>query len=268
MVTTTLATVLKTRFALANDYSRRWLRIQRVSGDVTMIANTRKAARVGDYLSSVGHGVITGPRSAVRLAIDDGIASVAVAQNTHMTIHQLSVLGDGARVTVLDVHRGQARFQVRRLTNPNSHLELRTPSGVAAVRGTTFGSLVHPDGQTNVATLEGRVDVSAQGASVPVEAGMVSTIYPGDVPTVPQPLDRELDIRWQNYEWRGQSLYVAGFINATNVLLIKDQDVAVNRTGYFEQTILFNRKLQVVSVIVQNPMGETRTHKIFPRGEI
>ncbi|MEM6255276.1 MAG: FecR domain-containing protein [Cyanobacteria bacterium P01_D01_bin.156] len=269
MVATTFGVIFKSRLAAATDYdySVRWLRIKRVSGSVTMLNGQRKSASVGDYLLSEGEGLVTGRRSTAHLEVDDGIASVAVAQNTEMTIQQLSLQSDGSRVTILDVPRGQARFQVRRFTHSNSRLELRTPSGVAAVRGTNFGVLVNQQGQTNVATLEGQVDVSAQGVSMPVTSGTASIIYPGEAPTAVRSVDRELDIRWEDYEWRGESFYMAGYVDAANVIRVNDQEVTVDRAGYFEQIVVFDRKRQVVSIIVQNPMGETRTHRVFPRGE-
>lgn len=267
MAATTLGIVLRPKELLANAYLRRWLRIQRTSGDVTILTGQSKRAKIGDYLTAVGHGLVTGPRSTAHLAVDDGIASVAVAQNTRMTIEQLSVLRDGARITVLDVPQGQARFQVRRFTNPNSRLELRTPSGIAAVRGTIFGISVNQQGQTNIAALEGQVDAVAQKARVPINAGEVSIIYPGAAPTITRSLDRQLDIRWKDYEWRGEAFYMAGYVDAANLLWVNDQEISVDRAGYFEQTIPFYRQRGVVSIMVQNPMGEIRTHKVFPRGE-
>lgn len=267
MATTTLGIGLKAKISLAQAYARRWLRIQRISGDVTTLTGRRKPARVGEYLLAVGHGVITGPRSRAQLAIDDGIASVAVAQNTQVTIQQLSVSENGARVTILDVPQGQVRLQVRRFTNPNSRLELRTPSGVAAVRGTTFGICVNQYGQTNVATLEGQVEAQAQDVRVAVNSEMVSMIYPGAAPTSVRPLDRELAVDWENYEWRNDAFYLAGYTDAANLLWVNNEEVTVNRAGYFEQTVPFNRQRRVVSVMVQNAMGETRMHQVFPRGE-
>ncbi|MEA5466181.1 FecR domain-containing protein [Leptothoe sp. PORK10 BA2] len=264
---TTLGCLLRPQELLANAYLRRWLKIQRISGDVTTITAQRKRASVGDQLTSIGHGLITGPSSTAHLAVDDGIASLAVAQNTQMTIQQLSVLPDGGRVTVLDVPQGQVRFQVRQFTNPNSRLELRTPSGVAAVRGTNFGISVNQEGQTNVAALEGQVEAGAQGSRVAVNPGQVSIIYPGSAPTEAQDLDRELDIRWQDYEWREEGFYMAGFVDAANLLWVNDQQIPVDRAGYFDQIISAVRYRRVVSIMVQNPMGETRIHRVFPRVE-
>lgn len=241
-----------------------WLQVQRMTGNVTTLTGRSKNTQVGDRLSAIGHGLVTGNRSSANLSVDDGIGSVAVAQNTRITVKQLSVLADGARVTVLDVPRGQARLQVRRFTHANSRLELHTPSGVAAVRGTVFGVSVDEEGQTNVATLEGQVEASAQEVSVPVDAGEVSIIYPGEPPTSVRALDRRLDIQWQAYEWRTNHFYIAGHIDAANTLLAMEDEVSVSRSGYFEERIPLTDRSQPVELTVQNAMGETRTHRLLP----
>lgn len=70
------------------------------------------------------------------------------------------------------------------------------PSGIAAVRGTEFGVLVTDDGTTNIATLTGQVAAIAESVTVPVDAGQVSTLFPGEVPSSPAPLDRVLENQW------------------------------------------------------------------------
>ena len=247
----------------AESAARRSLNVRRFSGTVTTISGQWKRTRSGDRLTAAGHGIITGHRSSANLSIDGGSGSIAVAQNTHMTIKQLSVSSAGGHVTVLDVPRGQARVQVRPFTNPSSRLELHTPSGVAAVRGTTFGVSVSEDGKTGVATLEGKVEASAQSVEVPVDAGMVSIIHPGEPPTPAQPLDRTLDIQWKLYEWRDNRLYLEGKINPANTLLVAENEISINRTGYFKADIPLQKRTHRVIAAVKNPMGETRNHRLF-----
>ncbi|MEL6322138.1 MAG: FecR family protein, partial [Cyanobacteria bacterium J06626_14] len=242
----------------------RWLRVERVAGDVTFRAGGSQAAQVGDRLTSVGHGIVTGAQSSASLTIDSGIGSLAVAQNTQMTVQQLSIRSDGARVTILDVPQGQVRSQVRSLTNPNSRLELHTPSGVAAVRGTEFGVAVAQDGKTSIGTLEGQVEATAQSVVVPVEGGFASIVYSGEPPTPARPLDRELAIQWQTQERRGRQLYLSGRIDAANTLLQNGEVISISRTGYFEVVIASARSDRSTVLIVQNPMGESRAHSIFP----
>lgn len=247
----------------AQSVPGRWLQLERFSGAVTILTSNRKTAQKGDRLSAVGHTLVTGNRSSANLSMDAGIGSVAVAQNSRMTIQQLSVLPDGARVTVLDVPRGQARVQVRPFTNPNSRLELRTPSGVAAVRGTIFGVSVAEDGKMSVGTLEGQVDASAQSVSVPVDAGMVSIIRPGEPPTPAQALDRKLGIKWHGYEWQPDHLYISGRIDAANTLLVMGKEIPISRAGYFEKRIPLAQHMYRARIVVQNSVGETRTHNLF-----
>lgn len=247
----------------AESSTRRALHLRRFSGQVTTLTGNRKQSQVGDRLTSTGHGLITGRRSSANLAIDGGSSFIAVAQNTRMTVQRLAVLSDGAHVTILDVPRGQARVQVRPFTNPNSRLELHTPSGVAAVRGTVFGVSVSEDGKTGVATLEGKVAASAQAVEVPVEAGMVSIIRPGEPPSPAQPLDRALDIQWTLYEWRENQLHIEGRINPANQLLVADTEVAIDRTGRFNADISVKNRTHRVIATVKNPMGETRNHRLF-----
>jgi hypothetical protein len=247
----------------AESATRRALHVRRFSGRVTTLVGGSKNTQVGDRLTTTGHGIITGRRSSANLAIDAGSSSVAVAQNTHLTVKRLSVLSDGAHVTILDVPRGQARVQVRPFTNPNSRLELHTPSGVAAVRGTIFGVSVSEEGKTGVATLEGKVEASAQSVVVPVEAGEVSIIRPGEPPTPAQPLDRDLDIQWTGYEWRDNQLYIEGRINPANTLLVADNEIPIDRTGRFKAEISLAKRTHRVIAIVKNPMEETRNHRLF-----
>ncbi|MEM1252649.1 MAG: FecR family protein [Cyanobacteria bacterium P01_H01_bin.21] len=264
LIATTAISVALIPILEAQSAAGRWLQIQRISGDVTTLAGPRKSAQVGDRLSAAGHGLITSNRSSAHLAVDDGIGTIAVAQNTRLAIRQLSVLSDGSKITVIDVPQGQARLQVRRFTHPNSRLELHTPSGVAAVRGTEFGVSVDDEGQTNVATLEGQVEAIAQDVAVPVDAGMVSIIHPGEPPTSTRSLDRKLDIQWDLYEWRDDHFYMAGRIDAANTLLAMGEELSVSRTGHFEQKLrLSDRSLPVV-LTVQNAVGESRTHRLLP----
>lgn len=247
----------------AESSTRRALHLRRFSGRVTTLAGNSKQAQVGDRLSAAGHGVVTGRRSSANLSIDGGSSFIAVAQNTRMTVQRLDILSDGAHVTILDVPRGQARVQVPPFTNPNSRLELHTPSGVAAVRGTVFGVSVSEDGKTGVATLEGKVAASAQSVEVPVEAGMASIIRPGEPPSPAQPLDRTLDIQWTQYEWTDNRLHIQGRINPANQLLVADTEVTIDRSGRFNVEIPLQKRTHRVIATVKNPMGETREHRLF-----
>ncbi|NER82794.1 MAG: FecR domain-containing protein [Leptolyngbya sp. SIO1D8] len=246
----------------AQSVEGRWLQVQRISGSVTTQINGSRQAQIGDRLSAPGHGTTTAHQSSTNLAIDTAIGSIAVAQNTRLTVQRLSTLSDGAKVTILDVTRGQARLQVRTFTHPNSRLELHTPSGVAAVRGTEFGVFVSKDGTTTIATLEGQVEALAQSRSVLVDAGSTVMIHPGEPPSSPRPLDRELAIDWQTQERRLNRLYVSGRIDPANHLLLNGEEIPISRSGYFEIVKPQANRHRSVVFTVQNPLGESRVYRM------
>lgn len=265
---TSLLTITTLVFSLvpvfnAESAAKRALHVRRTSGSVTTLTGSRKRTQPGDQLTAVGHGIITGRRSSASLSIDGGSGTIAVAQNTQMTVERLSVSPSGGHITLLDVPRGQARVQVRPFSNPSSRFELRTPSGVAAVRGTEFGVSVSANGSTNIATLEGKVEASAQSVEVPVEAAMVAMIRPGETPRPAKPLDRTLDIDWKLYEWRDKRLYLEGHVDPANLLFVANTEIPIDASGYFNTDIPLQKRTHLVKARVQNPVGETRNHKLF-----
>ena len=243
----------------------RWLEVRRFSGGVTVQTDRSRTAWVGARLTQAGHGVTTGSRSTSTLAADLNIGTVTLSQNTRMTVQRLALLRNGGRVTILRVHRGQARMQARAMNNPSSRLELHTPSGVASVRGTDFGVAVEESGKTNIATLDGRVEAIAQGESVSVEPGLVSVINPGEPPTPPFTLDRALALRTISETRRGTAIYLVGQVDSANNLLREYGDerveIPVDRSGFFEATIPFDEARDEVVFVVRNAMGETRRHE-------
>ncbi|NEQ43627.1 MAG: FecR domain-containing protein [Leptolyngbya sp. SIOISBB] len=157
---------------------------------------------------------------------------------------------------------GQARIQARPFTNPNTLLELQTPSGVAAVRGTDFGVIVDEAGKTSVGTVEGTVEVTAESVTVTVDEGLATLIRPGEPPTVPTRLDRELNLEWFQISRRGNTLALAGRIDPTNSLTYRNTEIPISPTGYFEQTVRLGSANRSVVFVVQNPLGESREHRL------
>ncbi|MEB3268234.1 MAG: FecR family protein [Leptolyngbya sp.] len=244
----------------------RWLEVRRFSGGVTVQTDRSRNAWVGARLTQSGHGITTGARATSTLVADLNIGSVTLAQNTRMTVQRLDVLSNGGRVTILRVHRGQARMQARPMNNPSSRLELHTPSGIASVRGTDFGVAVEETGDTNVGTLDGRVEAIAQGEIVSVDPGLVSVIHPGEAPSPPFALDRVLDLTVINQNRRGTFIYLVGRIDPGNTLLQETAEDLVelptDRGGYFEVTIPFDEASNAATLVVRNVMGESRRHEL------
>ena len=186
---------------------------------------------------------------------------MTVAENTRLAVVRLDTLSNGGSVTILDVPRGQARIRARSFTNPSSRLELHTPSGVAAVRGTEFGISVSETGKMSVGTLEGTVAASAQGELVEVEAGLASVIEPGEPPTTPMRLDRVLAFDLIALYSESNGLFIEGRINPSNSLFIEGQEVSVDVTGGVMTTIPLTTA-GPITLIVRNPLGESKEYRL------
>ncbi len=234
---------------------RRWLSIQQIRGQVTLQG---RPAKVGDRLQSVGQTLVTGNKSTAVLTLDDGISPVRVTENTELRIKTLKNQPDGGKITVLTVTRGQVRFQVRPFTHRSSRLNVETPAGVAAVRGTIFGVGVRPEGGTDVFTRKGAVAVSARDRTVLVTKGRTSKISPGQSPQL-LPVNTNLDL--QTLVSSGNQVKVVAQYDPVNTLWMNNQQVTVEQDGRLDAMfpIPANRRLRLV---VRNPLGRQQVYDL------
>ncbi|MEL7223297.1 MAG: FecR family protein [Cyanobacteria bacterium P01_D01_bin.36] len=249
----------------------RWLTITELNGYVEILPfqGSRRQARQGDRLSSVGDVLITGADASVRLEVDLATGFVSMAENSQLQIRTLSVTNTGARITQLFVLQGQVRLRIRPLTNPNTRIEIYTPAGVSGVRGTEFGVSVGPEGQTGVATLEGSVFSSAQGQTVMVEALQQSVIFPGEPPTPPAPLRDDPDLFIEVLEpLSGQQdesgrtlVQVVGYTDLVNILEVDNKPQELSREGRFDVNVSLpeNRRIPVT---VTTPLGTNQQYEL------
>ena len=247
--------------------SERWLEVQQVNGSVTYHGDRQiRPARIGDRLLQIDQGIDTDTQSDSILTLDSDIGVVRVAENTRLRVNRMAVLPDGGRVTSLTVQRGQARLQVRRFNHPNSNLEIETPAGVAAIRGTTFGVIVDDIGKTGVATLTGAVEVSAQGVSVVVNPGFATSIVPGEPPTPPRRIDRQLRFEVGLIQRTSSRVILRGRTDPANTVQINGREVTTETNGSFRAVLLNSPRAyfgsESVTVVVRNPIGEIRRHQV------
>jgi hypothetical protein len=101
----------------------------------------------GTELESGATVKTTGPESAVNLFIAQNRSSVRVLANTLIKIENLQYVGgaDGDSDTMLNLQSGTIVGSVDKLSRA-SHYEIRTPNGVAGIRGTDFAIMVQPIG--------------------------------------------------------------------------------------------------------------------------
>ena len=128
------------------------------------------------------------------LTFFDG-STISVDPGSKVRVASLSKMPTGAIQLTLEQSAGRTWASVSKLASPDSKFEIRTPSMVATVRGTTFETIVEtqPDGKvvTTIKTNEGEVLVQAQaGGEVRVPAGTqvdVKEDQPAPPAAQPQP---------------------------------------------------------------------------------
>jgi hypothetical protein len=114
------------------------------------------------------------------LTFFEGTESRLVA-GTVITVDQLSAENNTQQVS-LSVSAGQAMNTVGKMIDADSRFEVDTPAATITVRGTNFIVFVRPNDLTQVATLEGLVDVSAQDQTVELPPGFGVKVAPGEAP--------------------------------------------------------------------------------------
>ncbi len=242
---------------------KRWIEVRSVSGTVRYLANNRnQPAQAGQRLNQVGDGIETGARSSATLALDLGIGTLQVSENSRFTIQEMEIQNGGYQ-TQLKVLRGQVRLKLRSFTSPASRLEIFTPAGVTGVRGTEFGVSILPSGKTGIATLDGRVAAAAQGKSVDIDRGLQSSIIPGRVPKDPSPLkdNPNLDIQIVNTDNNGQ-VRIIGQTDDINVISIGEQTIEPNEQGMvdFRVPLQADRSIQLT---VTTPLGKKKNYRFI-----
>ncbi|MEM8602306.1 MAG: FecR domain-containing protein [Cyanobacteria bacterium P01_H01_bin.121] len=249
-------------WAIVEAAPNRWLEVRQARGNVTLRASSPTAAKVGDRLTQVGQGISTGGRSSTILAADDGIGFIRVSEDTDLRLTRLTTLSNGGKVTEVTVTRGQARLNVRRFNNPSSRLEIKTPAGVAAVRGTEFGVTVNSvNSQMGIATRSGSVAAIAQGRNVAVRPNQYSLIIPGEPPTPPRPLPQAPQLSVQRLTRSGNQIQLQATTEPPNLVFVNDQPIALDRNGQLNSSITASGQSEI-EILVRNPFGEERAYRV------
>lgn len=249
---------------LAQTRSIGWLEVRQTQGQVIITSSPPKMAKVGDRLSKIGDSLETGANSSAILILDRGIGTINVAEKTNLRIRRLARLRSGARVTTLNLDQGQVRLNVRKFNNPESRLEIKSPAGVAAVRGTEYGISLSKDGRMVVATESGLVTAASLGRTVYLDSDFGSRLRPRELPSPPRLIDHELWIKLDGTEINRRQIYVSGEVDPLNFVTIGGTEIALDDNGRFEASIplpdstsLFDFELEV-----RNALGESRQHSL------
>jgi hypothetical protein len=261
-----LTTLLTTMNSSSADPLRvrvkRWLEIRRPIGQVIYVKNQNsQPAKSGMKLQSVGDTIITKQGSSAVLAMDIGTGFINVSENTIVTINQLNTGAKGERITQLLVKSGQVRLKIRRLTHDTSRVEIRTPAGIAGVRGTEFGVSVQENGKTGVGTREGSVATSAQGRTVLVNAGFQNLTIPGQPPSPPIPLRDNPSLNILQLLANGNRVRIVGTVDPVNLVKIFQQPINIDPSGRFDITVPLPPN-RMVEAEVTTPLGTQQPYQL------
>lgn len=122
----------------------------------------------------------TGPFSSVHLQL----ANASVLRLQPETFIIVNKADKNSKDTIFTLQNGRLQAQVESMKKTGGRLSIRTPSMVAAVRGTVF-EVNATSKDAGLACHEGQVDVSAQKVTVPVPRGMGTFVEKGKPPMKP-----------------------------------------------------------------------------------
>jgi hypothetical protein len=267
-----------------------------VHGNVTIKG---QSVKVGDRLSVSDNEITTDNNSTATLEIDNYIGIIELAENTTIKIESLSpdpIKSD----TGIYVVQGRIRLSIAKFVSKNSTssssnqsnetriaslsnltgigeinqlaqtttsaknapVRVRTPRGVAGVRGTSFGVNVGPNGKTGVDTIDGSVGVLGTSKEVAVNAGYWSIINPEGEPTVTKVNPTLSTLRIRNLSRLGsRNFRMIGQVQPMDLLYVNGQAIVTDAEGKFriEGELPSGRR---VKIIVRGPSVRERIYEL------
>lgn len=253
---------------VAQARNMRSLTIEEIKGTVWF--NGRQA-RVGDQLTSSEDVIVTGKDSTARLRIDSQVGVVELAPQTTFQVDTLE--GGNPPITGFYIPLGRARFSIAAwVSNPdrllgenpeqitalksidiaqsteteNAPVRVRTPAGVAGVRGTSFGVNVGPDGKTGISTIDGLVGVFSQGREVLVRPGFYAVINPGEPPTVEEITPALSTLRIRSISSAGNEAVIVGQADPMDIVYVNNREVPTDADGKFRVRVRSGDRVRIV----------------------
>lgn len=140
----------------------------------------------GDTVSA-GDSIRTGASGQAVIRWDGGNA-LKVFPLSQMRISELAIQGNSSRAG-LDLQNGRLLAKAAKLRTHDSAFEIKTPTAIAAVRGTAFDvSMSQQTKNTTFAVVDGSIYVSAGDEVIIVSEGFESVVESAGSPSKPQPI--------------------------------------------------------------------------------
>jgi len=130
--------------------------INSMAGDVIIKKDDKsQPAKVGDFVVS-GTTIETGAKSFVAIYFGENI--IRLSENTALSIDKLETAANSEQ-TELNLEMGEVFSKVVKKLVKGDSYQIKTPTTVAAIRGTEFGVLER-DGKSKISCLSGKVKVA------------------------------------------------------------------------------------------------------------
>jgi hypothetical protein len=190
------------------------------TGDVSIKENRDQAwqsLRLNDKVVQ-GNWVQTGPNGAVEMTFENEF-TVFLRPDTVVEISAARKKGALFLLYRLFLSTGKTISRLQQITGKESRYEIRTPSAVAAPRGTEFRTAVDSEVNTRLEVLAGEVGVRAAKKAVDIKTGEGTLVKKGMPPAAPrkllppptlidfQPLYRTLPLEFRLEKVAGALLY-------------------------------------------------------------
>ena len=141
---------------------------------------------VGDTIPE-GAVLRTGAQDSLSLGLLDN-SRVLVKSDSEIRLDSNAENARGrTRSILLDLRRGALESDVEKRSSSGGRFEIRTPAGIAAVRGTAF-RVVASDTRTSTEVLAGAVKLQNRAGAAELAAGFASSVTARGTPEPPRPL--------------------------------------------------------------------------------
>ncbi len=184
-----------------------------------------------------GDVIRTGNSASAEIRFGDG-RSVLLRQNTEFCLKESRKLSSFQQILEFLLNAGKAILDFRENTGQKTRYIIKTPSAIAAARGTRFRTDVDISESMRCEVLKGRVDVTAQGKRVQLRRMQGTLVAKGQAPLSPVVLLQAPSVK--SPEKRYRSLPVK--IGFTRVEGAEHYRVQIAKHDDFRR-LLFNKTL-------------------------
>jgi len=166
-----------------------------LTGNVSIVLDDKTVkANVGDKITQ-GMTINTEAKSVVDIHFEGSV--IRILENSSVIMKELvKNLSDNKELTELYVKNGKMFSQVKRKLIENEKFTVRTPTSVAAVRGTEF-LVDEEDGKSRISCVEGTViardALEDDSTFIDVDSGKAANIEPGKPITIDELTEEDMN---------------------------------------------------------------------------